>query len=541
MQPRTRSLLYFTLLFLIAGVVGYWIAQSAASSGNTPKTAKPHQAKPQMIPPADDPLPATRRADRPPQAKRDTDALNAGALENQRVLIFDSAEALQAFLKRAGGQFQILGRLDALNALRIGFDDYDLLASLLDGAEEGFVFPISTPTPLPDGSIQPGAVGLGDKLREWLGITGDNSAWGKGISIAVLDTGVDPTAAIGSSIRQINLVDLPDDLSTLNGHGTAVASLISGKSDLTPGVLPESTILSVRIADDSGTTNSFTLAQGIIAAADAGVSLINISYFSESTSSLINAAIDYAYAKGALVFVSSGNNGLNIANGIAANDKAIVVGAVDAFGDYLDFSNFGDQVDIAAPGYAINAAWPGDQAISASGTSFSAPIVAASVGAIMSQFGYTAPQAWSYLTRYLNDTGSEGFDPYTGAGMPAIDRALLGNTPGTYDVAVASLSVVQPTATQPNGQVALLVQNRGTSPVVNTTATINNGSTSTRINITTLAPGATRTLYVPINHSIAASTDPITISATLGLSGGITDVKLFDNTRSLTYAPATSP
>src|SRR5690606_22913595 len=144
----------------------------------------------------------------------------------QRVLVFSDRDALENFLKRAGDGVRVMGRLDKLNALRVGFLDYDDLAALLDGEdEESMVFPVDVPVP-GDAAAQPGAVALNDGLLEWLGITEDNSAWGEGVRVAVLDTGVTKSPAFLSSIHSINLVDLPGSAADQNGHGTAVASMI---------------------------------------------------------------------------------------------------------------------------------------------------------------------------------------------------------------------------------------------------------------------------------------------------------------------------
>ncbi|MFN7343136.1 MAG: S8 family serine peptidase, partial [bacterium] len=79
-------------------------------------------------------------------------------------------------------------------------------------------------------------------------------------------TGIADHIAFKNAIQRINLVPLPTDPSALNGHGTAVASVIFSNNPLAPGVAPSATPLSVRIADDNGTSNTFLIAQGIIAA-----------------------------------------------------------------------------------------------------------------------------------------------------------------------------------------------------------------------------------------------------------------------------------
>jgi hypothetical protein len=530
--------LIWLLAFALVATLGYWLAGTAAPPiAKRAVAPEPVRAKPIL----DEPMPKFRRGERMPVRHGDVEARSAGALEGQRVLVFKDQDALARFLARAGDRIDIMDRLDALNALRVGFSDYDDLLALLDGDEEqGFIFPVAAPFP-GEGSVQPGAVALRNRLLEWLGITGDNSTWGEGVRIAILDSGVASHPAFDALIRSINLVPLPGDPSAQNGHGTAVASMIIGNDGLTPGVAPGSEIISVRIADDSGQSNSFTLAQGIIAAVDGGANLINISMGSFGDSVIVRNAIQYAIDRGALIIAAAGNNGMNQVFYPAANDGVIGVGGVDALGNHLDFSNTGDSIDISAPGFDIYAAWTGNQTVSVSGTSFSAPIVAGAIAGIMTEAGpgnLTPNQAWNLLRAYLNDGGAAGTDPQLGAGMPDMGRTLTGDTRGVYDAALASQRILPPDGTNPYGQVEILVQNRGTEPLINTTVKVNSGGKTTTVNVTTLLPDAVQTIRVPIPVSPASPGASVTIDSSVSLSGSATDAKPSNDRRVETYAPA---
>ncbi len=529
------------LVFALVAMLGYWLAGTAVPEKSVREKPAP-VVTPRGRPVADEPAPRFRREDRAPARAVDEEARMLGALEGERVLVFKDQAALSRFLERAGQGIRVLGRLDALNALRVGFSDYADLAALFDGGEElSFIFPVNTP-PLPDGSVQPGAVALGNRLLEWLGISSDNSAWGTGVRIAILDTGVASHPAFQSIIRAINLVDFPGDPSALNGHGTAVASLIIGSGALTPGVAPGAEILSVRVANDLGQSDSFLLAQGIIAAVDSGARLINISMGSFGESALLRNAIAYAQERGALIFAAAGNNGVDQVYYPAAYEGVIAVGAVDAGGDHLDFSNSGSEIAVSAPGYAVNAAQPGGQAAAFTGTSFSTPIVVGAVAAVMTEAGNLTPwQAWQLVATYLNDTGAAGWDAQSGAGTPDIGRVLEAGTPGIYDAAVASQRILAPDAGNPYGQVEILVQNRGTEPLVNTAVQISTGGTQTSHNITTLAPNAVTTVLVPITRPPVAGSGELVVDSRVSLSGGVTDAKPSNDQRIETYAPAGSP
>jgi hypothetical protein len=536
---RRRNLFLILGFALVAGL-GYWLAGTAAPPIQVRKDVSNSQAAPKRTVIPDEPAPRFRKGERAASFRRDEEAAAEGALPGQRILVFKDKAALEAFLKRAGDKVRLLGRLDALNALRIGFLDYDDLASLLDGQEQtSLVYPVDIPVPS-NGTAQEGAVALGAGLLDWLGITGDNSSWGAGVHIAILDTGVTASQAFSAGISYLNLVPLPSDLSTQNAHGTAVASMIIGRNSLTPGVAPGADIVSIRIANDLGQGDSFTLAQGIIAAVDAGAKLINISMGSFGNSALVRSALEYASLNGSLIVAAAGNNGMDRVTYPAANSGVIAVGAVDALGNHLDFSNTGAQVAVSAPGYGVNAAWTGNQAASVSGTSFSAPIIVGAIAAVKSWPGnekLTMQQAANLVFAYLNDGGEPGTDVALGAGMPDLGRVRNAKTRGIYDAALASQRIIAPSPAAPYGQVEIMVQNRGTEPLINTGVQISTPYGVVNSNITSLAVNAVGTVRVPIPKP---STSNLRYESKVNLSGTRQDAKPSNNRRVETYAPAVS-
>ena len=530
------------LAFVLVAIVGYWLAgMTVAPEDAKDGGRKEESGSPRWTVVEDEAAPKFRNGERVKRSGFDLDALEAGALAGQRVLTFSDQAALEDFLSRMGNGVRLLGRLDALNALRVGFGDYGDLLSMLDGdEEESFIFPVNAPPPV-DGSVQPGAIALGNGLLEWLGITVDNSTWGSGVTIAVLDTGVASHPAFGSSISSINLVDLPFDPTLQNGHGTAVASVIIGNNSRTPGVAPGADILSIRIADDNGQSDSYVLAQGIIAAVDAGANPINISMGSTGDSGLIRNAIEYAAQRGVLIVAATGNNGSDQVSYPAANEGVIAVGAVDALGRHLDFSNSGETVSIAAPGYGVNAAWVGDEVASVTGTSFSAPIVVGAIAAIMTESGpsnLSARQAYDLLTDYLNDGGAAGTDFELGGGMPDIGRALNAGKRGINDAALASLGIVPGSSANPFGQVEALVQNRGTEMLINVAVEVATGSGKVVSNLTSLGPNEVRVVRVPLNRAPSKNSNELRVEARVSVSGGVVDVKTSNNRRVESYEGA---
>ncbi len=470
------------------------------------------------------------REPRKPDINTDTEALENGALRNQRAIVFKDEAAMQALLAKLGEKVKLLGKIDKLHTLHVGFKNPSDLDALLDGEEElSMIFPVNIPS-FENVGPQEGAVALENNLLKWLGVESDNSLWGKGITIAILDTGIADHIAFKNAIQRINLVPLPSDPSALNGHGTAVASVIFSNNPYAPGVAPSATPLSVRIADDNGSSNSFLIAQGIIAAVDAGADIINISLGGTGQSSLVDKALSYAKDNGVTVVASAGNTGTQGVMQPAASPNVIAVGAVDAINQSMNFSTSGREVVISSPGYGVNVAYPGDQAARVSGTSFSSPIVAGVFAAVASSSGsptMSTQQAANLVLSNLNDIGVAGSDPYTGGGVPDMGTIMNLGTDGRYDASINSIYQTD------GNQLNVLVQNLGTETLINAGVSVNINGRSTQANITSLAPMETR--VITISQIIS---DPLQVSGSVQLSSGQIDQRPQNNTASQQITPS---
>lgn len=521
---RWRPLIFVTG-FLLTAVGGYLVARTAippkknvqaVENGKSSRPRLPHE----MINPDPDFRKGTR-----PAFQADREAQEAGALVGQRTLVFANRAAMEAFIARAAGKVNVMGRLDRLSALRIGFLNYDDLAALLDGSEEiGLIFSATFPES-ESVAAQPGAVPMGNGLLEWLGITGDHSSWGQGVRIAVLDTGVSAHPAFGGQVIPIGAAGDP------NGHGTAVASMILGNTSLLPGVAPGSTVISLQVADENGYSDSFRIAEGILAAMDAGAVIINISLGSTGDSALLRSVVAMAREAGVLIVAPTGNSGSGQVLMPAAYEGVIGVGAVDKAGKVLAFSNTGVGIDLVAPGYGLNAAWTGDGAAAVSGTSFSGPIVAGMIAGVMQQMKVTNLQAWDIILRNLDETGQPGYDLSAGNGSPNFARALASGTAGIYDAAFASYWV---DPSRPD-QMQVTIQNRGTEPLVNTAVTVKGPGGTSYFNATSLKVGAIQTFSVPIGRNQGGSAN---FETTVTISGGQQDARPGNNIRVETHTPS---
>ena len=492
----SRTAIFALLTLLLAGVAGYLVNRDQEEP--TPKNGSKSSDKALAIRDTLSPnKPLIRSGTRNKLAPAEEE-LPPFARANERIAVFKTDEAYQKFLSSLDQRkLRLLGKSDRLRAVRFGYSVGSYLEDI-DGAELGYNYAVTIPPP-PDASAQPGAAGFGRNALAWLGVTGDNSQWGKGVTVAVLDSGVNNHVAFNQNngkVTQIELTELSAD--TQLGHGTAVASIISGDHPLTPGVAPASDILSIRITDDTGSSDSFTLAEGIIQAVDAGAKVINISMGSYGDSGLVQNAVNYAQQNGSVIVASSGNAGLDAIAYPAAYEGVIAVGAVEAQGEHLDFSNTGQNLSVTAPGLDVNAAWGDQQLTSFSGTSASAPFISGAIAAAMSEQNLTATQAADLVTGNSNDAGYPGTDEEYGTGILDLGRVMNHGTSGIYDAAIASQVLVPPSSTSTLPQVLVTVQNRGTETLINSPLTINSPTGTQTINISSLAPGAIQTYPVPV-------------------------------------------
>ena len=309
---------------IVAVGVGYYLSLPDGDL-DAPKAQSPKQT-----PLSQHDAPAKNKQGRPPARKKISasgfEEAPPFALANERVLRFKNDSDYQKFLAslKARG-LKLLGSSDRLRAARVEISSNSDLDGI-DGAEIGYNYLVTLPTP-PSATAQPSATGFGSTVLRWLGVDGDNSSWGQGVTVAIIDSGVNEHIALQGNITRIELTELSQGSQQL-GHGTAVASIISGDHPLTMGVAPASPILSFRITDETGTSNSFTLAEGIMQAADSVAKIINISMGSYGDSQVVAEAVQYAQDQGAVIVASAGNEGLKQIAFPAAYEGVISVGAV---------------------------------------------------------------------------------------------------------------------------------------------------------------------------------------------------------------------
>ncbi|TDB80429.1 peptidase S8 [Micromonospora sp. KC721] len=285
---------------------------------------------------------------------------------------------------------------------------------------------------------------------------GAPAAWqagytGKGISVAVLDTGVDashPDLA-GRVVERNFTAETGDRV----GHGTHVASIIAGTGVASGGryrgVAPEATVVSGKVCEMSGCSESAILAGMHWAAVDQGARVINVSLGGEdfpSVDPLEEAVTALTAQTGALFVIAAGNAGAADTGTIASPgsaDAALTVGAVDSSDAVAGFSSRGPRTgdeaikpDISAPGVGIVAARAagtemGEPAadfpasyVAADGTSMATPHVAGAAALLAQEHpGWRGDQLKATLMGAAERTADNAvFDQ--GAGRVDVRRAI---------------------------------------------------------------------------------------------------------------------
>ncbi|TCN25973.1 S8 family peptidase [Mesobacillus foraminis] len=250
------------------------------------------------------------------------------------------------------------------------------------------------------------------------------------IKIAIVDTGVDldhPDLE-NRLVDGYNVIEDSDNPDDDNGHGTHVAGIIASETNNregTAGVTWYNQIMPVKAMGAKGYGTTFDIAKGIVWAVDHGADVINLSLGNYQESNVLKQAIRYAFKKDVVMIAAAGNDSSNQPSFPSAYPEVLSVSAIDYDGKRASFSNYGDYVDIAAPGVYIPSTYYQKQYAALSGTSMAAPHVSGLAGLIKSANpDLSNKEVMSIIQKSAIDLGRKGKDIEFGNGLIDVNQAL---------------------------------------------------------------------------------------------------------------------
>lgn len=424
-QRRTFAVLFFLLALSVLTPVGIWLRSPdrAAAAGAVPSSPNlaTGRAVDRRLGVVSAALSLRAAAVRSEGVSRTLSPLGlrirellrgidpAVARPGELVVVFDSAAAYQGFL---GGSvasgLPISGRIpelasvwlvpgpapadDAIDALARALEPYGSEIAEL-GANLKMFFSVpsryeETPTQL----AAPASTLLGLPAQA---LGADNAAgrrpagWGRDFMIALLDTGVAPAVVNARTFRGRD----PALLGVLDaGWGTEPADLHgSGTAGTLSWIVPGARIVGVRVTDDDGVSDLFSVAQGIVSAMNVGANFIEISPAAPEQTLILNRAVGLVTDRGLTVVASTGGDA---GTWPAADPRAIAVGSI-----LTRRTGLADD-PVATPQITLDQA-PLDSAASAT-------LVAGALADVMSVYpGTKAVDAWASLQYMTNEASAE--------------------------------------------------------------------------------------------------------------------------------------
>jgi subtilisin family serine protease len=254
------------------------------------------------------------------------------------------------------------------------------------------------------------------------------SLTGTGITVAIIDTGVDlshPALSpvlvpgynfISNTASPSELADLPPDMAAaltqsttsildgqnlvqLNSFTVAILSQSTtsildgpptafGHGTMTAGLVhliaPDAKIMPLKAFAADGSSDLFNILRAIYYAADHGAYVISMSFEISQSSASLQTAIQYALSKNVVLVAASGNDGQQILVYPAAYNSVIGVGSTNNADAKSSFTNFGtNAVFVAAPGEGVVTTYPGGNYAAGWGTSFSTPLIAGEAALVL--------------------------------------------------------------------------------------------------------------------------------------------------------------
>lgn len=251
-------------------------------------------------------------------------------------------------------------------------------------------------------------------------------ATGKGIVVAVLDTGYTPHDLLPNPVYSKSFIR-GESVKDGNGHGNHCAGTVLGRDGI--GVAPDASFMAIKVLSNDGQGSSDGISQGVRDAVDNGADILSLSLGSSSPYEPTRKSMEYAWSKGVITISAAGNSGFNgRQNTIGYPAKyleSLCIGAYRKDGQRASFSSGGRELDMCCPGQDIVSCSTTNGFRGMSGTSMATPFAAGLFCLIIELMRREGNAAFTsadavreFLKLYTQDKGDPGFDPFWGFGIP---------------------------------------------------------------------------------------------------------------------------
>ena len=214
-----------------------------------------------------------------------------------------------------------------------------------------------------------------------------NYATGRGVNIGILDTGIEKTHS--DLARNISPLSFDTESETspsriYSDHGThcaGIAAAVRNNGIFVAGVAPDAKLVAISNSLRATSNSRIKRADGFCWAWKNGVDIISNSWGSSTRHDVLEEAIDSALTKGrdgkgCVIVFAAGNDNHIVSYPANYRDNILTVGAIDSTGVRTYYSNYGDKLDVVAPGHYILSTIPGNTIGWMNGTSMACPHVA---------------------------------------------------------------------------------------------------------------------------------------------------------------------
>jgi len=283
--------------------------------------------------------------------------------------------------------------------------------------------------------------------------------------LAFVDTGVDGSHSdfAGRLVPGADFIGEGNGTQDGHGHGTHAAGLAAAAGDNgygVAGVCWDCRVMPVKACDSQGDCPFFAVMNGITFAANAGADVINLSVQGKVEQGsdawkIFQTVIDHAVGTGATVVAAAGNSASDASSFVPAGlDGVITVGATDEGDALTAFSNFGAELDIAAPGARVYSLEPNGIAGYRDGTSAAAALVSGAAGLIVGALPTVSNEE---IAVFLRETADPATGAYPPPGRLNLEKLMSEVSPPNAAPQISAIYAI-PDSTQPGGLIDISAQ-----------------------------------------------------------------------------------